>query len=563
MATKEMHHLIIGENEFEVVDASSRSDIGELQTDMADVKDDVTDLQGAVQIAQSDIADLKEDVSDLQEDTDATETKTGSSITFSGALAGAKMRKLIVDLPLVQAGSGVPSPTNVRAITPYSSVNITCDGVTHEINLKTSVAPTMAIGKVDIVRGIGLEFNSCGELGGSGWSMASVGVFKRNWTFVDIDAFPEAAACSHYKPVASTDTSDYSISVVSTGEHTCELTIRDSRFSTLEAFHAWLNSNAVQIAAPLDRRYTYPLTQGGSNWELPASGTITTDAGSMTFEYVADSKFGNLFEEKLDKDRAKINGKDLSDGIDLFVQSFKSKNLIDSNLLEQGGLNSDGTEFNSSQRVRTGYVPVIPNTTYTCHTSNTEVSIAAVRCLNIEKNVISSINNPVNSNVFTFTTPTYTQYVRFVFTKIPSSSDVSPSDVTKLQLEEGDEFTGYVPYALTNAELTEKVTYKKIYFTPQNCSARSNYDNCYYFKENGIVHVHIGAMSPAAKDVVHEMATIPSGYRPKAVVASCGWATNNGTTITSCYVWIDSDGSIKFMSSGEYFILDFAYLAEG
>lgn len=162
------------------------------------------------------------------------------------------------------------------------------------------------------------------------------------------------------------------------------------------------------------------------------------------------------------KDSCDIQTKSALDNVELtnrrFVQNWESKNLLDISILQQGGLNQDGSTFASNQRVRTDFVKVTGLTTYTV-SANNGVSPSAVRYYSDTSTVLSSYNNPVDhSTSFSFTTPNNTNYVRFVFVNSTSSStDLLVSDVKTVQLEKGIIPTSFVPYALDNIELTKRV----------------------------------------------------------------------------------------------------------
>lgn len=177
-----------------------------------------------------------------------------------------------------------------------------------------------------------------------------------------------------------------------------------------------------------------------------SSNISLTDITSLTFS----------------KDSCDILTKSALDNVELtnrrFVQDWESKNLLDISILQQGGINQDGSTFASNQRVRTDFVKVTEVTTYTVSASS-GTSPSAVRYYSDTSTVLSSYNNPVDhSTSFSFTTPTGTNYVRFVFVNATSSStDLLVSDVKAVQLEKGIIPTSFVPYALDNVELTKRV----------------------------------------------------------------------------------------------------------
>lgn len=117
------------------------------------------------------------------------------------------------------------------------------------------------------------------------------------------------------------------------------------------------------------------------------------------------------------------------------------KNLLNPAILEQGGVDSDGSLFNSVRRVRTGLIPVEAGKKYVC-TANTGMK----RFMHFysESNV-SIGSNQGNSAV----APTGSAYVRCIF-GYENEDSLVPADVTQAQLEQNDSSSSpYEPF--TNA----------------------------------------------------------------------------------------------------------------
>lgn len=120
-----------------------------------------------------------------------------------------------------------------------------------------------------------------------------------------------------------------------------------------------------------------------------------------------------------------------------------SPNLFNG-IVEQGGLgDGTGTETSSSVRIRTTAVSVKPNTQYNLSwitNSGTAVVIRNAHFYDANNTWISRLN------ASTFTTPPDTAFVRFVWQRTDSTSDVTPSDISNVQLELGSTATQYRPY---------------------------------------------------------------------------------------------------------------------
>jgi hypothetical protein len=123
------------------------------------------------------------------------------------------------------------------------------------------------------------------------------------------------------------------------------------------------------------------------------------------------------------------------------------KNLFDvsANLLEQGGIASfDGqnTAASYNYRVRTnGYVPVKPNTVYTASVKDLQIYYLEYEQ---DKTYTDRRASGFADNT-TFTTGANTYFIRLQFRK-SDNSDITPSEVTNVQLERGSTATAYEPY---------------------------------------------------------------------------------------------------------------------
>ena len=129
------------------------------------------------------------------------------------------------------------------------------------------------------------------------------------------------------------------------------------------------------------------------------------------------------------------------------------KNLFDvsNNPVEQGNIAStSGRDVASATRCRTdGYISVKPNTTYTLTASidgyagNTSGGVFVYQYNEDASTWVgSSWRRPTG---YTFTTNSTTVKIRILF-GISSSATIVPSDVSKIQLEEGSTATDYEPY---------------------------------------------------------------------------------------------------------------------
>lgn len=239
---------------------------------------------------------------------------------------------------------------------------------------------------------------------------------------------------------------------------------------------------------------------------------------------------------------------------------FGTCNILDMASLEQGYIKSaDGLDGASTSALRTNvYISVSPSTAYTLSKSAPSGSLS-VRYYGSSKNYLSSSGG----NLGTFTTPSNCYYIRV---ECWVGSTVNPSEASNWQLEKGSTASPYVPYAMDNVELTEiakKSIYAKTPFTPTNCTAYSGYGNCFYFKENDIVHLHIGisGLSSFNPNEV-QIGTLPQYYRPSARMSGAGLSYGSGANKGVGIVFVDSDGKIYIIAPYAYNSIDVTFLAE-
>ena len=92
-------------------------------------------------------------------------------------------------------------------------------------------------------------------------------------------------------------------------------------------------------------------------------------------------------------------------------------------------------------------------------------------------------------------------------------------------------------------------------FTPTSGSSYSTYSGCFYERQNGLNHVHIGVSGLTANTntIVY---TLPSNVRPSTRIASAGLG---GTLPLTAAGQIQTSGVVQINSAGAYAMLDFWY----
>lgn len=174
--------------------------------------------------------------------------------------------------------------------------------------------------------------------------------------------------------------------------------------------------------------------------QLPTTQSLT-DSSLMLARDVAGVKtiqFSDL--------RAQLQGQ-------TYVQDLKSKNIFYATI-EQGAVTSNGGEQSKADVIRSQYNSVSASTTYAI--SWTNAFWMSAYYFDSSKTIISYefVLDPEGTSA-SFTTPATCSYVRFNFGK-SNGSDITPSNISNIQLELGDTATSYVPFSLDTVGLTNR-----------------------------------------------------------------------------------------------------------
>lgn len=151
----------------------------------------------------------------------------------------------------------------------------------------------------------------------------------------------------------------------------------------------------------------------------------------------------------------------------------ENKNLLNTEI-EQGSINSSGVEIEAPNRIRTkDYIKVKPNTNYTFSLNESSLQVYVFEYSN-DKTFIQRI--PVNwsSLPYNFITSSNTEYIKIIISKI-NTANITPNEVSKVQLEYGSIATNYVehkeqtlPLTLGNIELCKIGDYQDYFYKESN-----------------------------------------------------------------------------------------------
>lgn len=215
-------------------------------------------------------------------------TVSGNPVTFDAVAA--PLQQLKVDFAPVQAGSGDPSPTNVRPISDWTGLTATVNGATVPVTWQTE-AGTVYGGYVDLVSGELVAVWGADTYSGAAtedWQLETTGLYKvYRGGLATTTAADVSSVLSSYLP-AKSRSSIYGGSVsdgicLQSGTHIW--TRAASAAANLSAWKAYLGEHPLQVAFKLATPIRYQLTPQTIR-TIRGSNTISSDGGTMTVTYV-------------------------------------------------------------------------------------------------------------------------------------------------------------------------------------------------------------------------------------------------------------------------------------
>jgi len=137
----------------------------------------------------------------------------------------------------------------------------------------------------------------------------------------------------------------------------------------------------------------------------------------------------------------------------LYAQDIASANIADQSKCVQGSISGSGADTTATTRLRSTFISVEPNTTYDCGV-NSQLLFYEADFYNGAYTWLS--NYQINATTGTFTTPSGCWFLKCLVRK-SDNSDITPSELTGLYVRKKSALTGYKPYEMSNAKLTEIV----------------------------------------------------------------------------------------------------------
>lgn len=211
---------------------------------------------------------------------------TGS---FSSQYAGLPLKSCVVNLPIQQSGSGVPSPINIRDFTPYTALDFTANSVVKTFTFGQDIYCAY----LDVLKG-----NLVGKYkfllldGSEDWRVLNSGkgayIYIPDGTY---DGVYGHADCSQYEWGNWTDTTageNNKFTLYKAAQWTNGYLIFNFNGGTLESFKAQLASSAVQVVYELAEPIIIPLG-GMAISTLLGSNSLLSSVGNISAEFI---KFG-------------------------------------------------------------------------------------------------------------------------------------------------------------------------------------------------------------------------------------------------------------------------------
>ena len=264
----------------------------------------------SVESVDSKIASLEDNLESLTSRVDVIEnyirsmvvyrTVSGNPVIFSDAKA-VNFQNVAVAIIPTQAGSGDPSPTNVRLISGVSSATITRKGENGANSQSVAFSfvdgnnnpLTVYGGTLDATAGtLTVTHAFYAFTNGSAWTQGQAGTVNQYYTASTSVAANNQTArnenfmCSHFiwESIWSGSTG-YGISIYDSSVYFRYLSL----FPTLADFSAWIdaqyaNGTPLQVCYPIRTPVTYQLTAGQLS-ALSGYNNVSSDAGTLSIIY--------------------------------------------------------------------------------------------------------------------------------------------------------------------------------------------------------------------------------------------------------------------------------------
>mgnify|MGYP007133706244 CR=1 FL=1 len=221
----------------------------------------------------------------------------------------------------------------------------------------------------------------------------------------------------------------------------------------LDGNEVWQNLNVTQITydlvdatksriklGNLKNSFTAGTEQDSRDFEAALKDRLLTSGGTMTGGITFDENGNNA-----EIDTSEISIRD---------RYALTCNLIDQALIEHGATNGLNGVTANAKRVTSAKSKVSASTSYYVQSSATDAYIETITFFDVSGNVISYKNDLYALNG-TFTTPSGCAWVRVQWYR--PSGNLTPSDITNVQLEKGSQASSFVPFTMDGVEVASEL----------------------------------------------------------------------------------------------------------
>lgn len=255
-----------------------------------------------------DFDDLKNEVNRMY----PTDTASGAVASFSDGAEGVPVESLIVNIEPVQAGSGDPSPENIRPISGHEEVTVTrTDG--NGDNLFTITIPlgdTIYGGVLDVGKGELTVDRTMVDFPSTAWTRQDELTNTMRYSFsisnmLDVGGVNAGdVMCSDY-PTA--DNASDTPHVMHRGR-SVHVFVDKQEYPTVTAWQNYLSTASIQLVYPLATPITVSLTPQQVT-TLYGTNDIFADTGNTSVTYKADIE---LYIQKKISAAVKTQSKDVN-----------------------------------------------------------------------------------------------------------------------------------------------------------------------------------------------------------------------------------------------------------
>lgn len=240
-------------------------------------------------------------------DTYSVKIITGSTVAIDDA-SNKPIKDLTVEIVPKQAGSGTPSPTNVRALSGWEAITLNVNSDEIEINLGRTVYG----GSLDVTTGLLTVDRALTTYDGSESWQTYTGGNGYRLTEAQMKSGYDVGGLSDWLPTI-TSVSNFGIRFGSNNNTIYVTQIADNiaGVTDIDEWQSYLSNNPLNVVYPLATPQTYQLTPTQITLLL-GNNTIYADCGNSTVEYRQDST--RALAKKVDD--VQVNGTSITnDGV--------------------------------------------------------------------------------------------------------------------------------------------------------------------------------------------------------------------------------------------------------